>query len=212
MIRLVICLPQTDTVRCEYACCLGRMMLYLGVARDGIDDIRMIRASSSLLPGLREHLAERAIEEFKATHLLWIDSDHTFPYDTAHRLLTHGRPYVGINATTRVAPVRPTALKKEGVPLQTTEHSKGLERVWRMGFGIVMIEARVFQAMPKPWFNVEWKNFDPRPAHIGEDIYFCEKAKQAGFQPMVDHDLTKETAHIGSMAFSSEMVGGEGEA
>ena len=203
MTRLVVCLPQRDTVHCEYACSLARMMLYLGISNDGIDDVRMTRCGSSILPAVRQHLAERAIEESGATHLLWIDSDHTFPYDTAHRLLAHKRPWVGINATTRVPPIRPTALKKKGEPLETTKHSKGLERVWRMGFGIVLIEARVFQAMEKPWFDLEYVNFDPEPAHVGEDIYFCEKAKHAGFQPMVDHDLTKETAHIGSVAFDT---------
>lgn len=203
MTRLVVCLPQRDLVNCEYACCLGRMMLYLGVSNRGIDHVQITRCGSSILPAVRQHLAEKAIEDFGATHLLWIDSDHTFPYDTAHRLLAHGRPWVGINATTRVPPVRPTALKKEGMPLQTTEHSTGLERVWRMGFGITLIEARVFKAMEKPWFNLEWVNLDPTAAHVGEDIYFCEKAKHAGFQPMVDHDLTKETAHIGSVAFTS---------
>ena len=206
VIRLVVCLPQTETVRCEYACCLGRMMLYLGFENQGIADCRILRCSSSILPAVRQHLAERAIDEAKATHLLWIDSDHTFPHDTAHRLLSHKRPYVGINATTRVMPIRPTAIKKQGQPLETTKHSKGLERVWRMGFGIVLVEARVFKAMPKPWFNVEYIEKDGKPRFVGEDIYFCEKAKAYGFAPMVDHDLTKETAHIGSVAFDTAFL------
>ena len=206
MTRLAICLPQMDTVRAEYSNSLSLMCLRLGILHEGIDDVQILTGSSSILPKLRRVLAERAIEKHEATHLLWIDSDHAFPSDTAHRLLSHKRPWVGINATTRAAPIKPTALKKPGEPLQTTRHSKGLERVWRMGFGIVLIETRVFQSMPKPWFKFDYFEHDGELEEMGEDIYFCEKAKQYGFQPMVDHDLTKETDHIGSMGFNTAIL------
>lgn len=206
MMRLAICLPQTETVRCEYARSLALMMLRIGFENDGIDDCRVIWAGGSLLPAVRQFIAERAIEEKEATHLLWIDADHKFPNNTAHRMLAHKRPFVGINATTRVSPVRPTAVKKPGVPLKTTPQSKGLERVWRMGFGIVLIEARVFQAMPKPWFAIEYMEKDDKMGFVGEDVYFCEKAKAYGFQPMVDHDLTKETTHVGAVGFNTALL------
>ena len=202
MKHLAICLPQTETVRAEYARSLANMMLRLGNEETGVRRVDLIGGHGSTLPMVRQNIAERALEH-GATHTLWIDSDHMFPNDTAHRLLAHGRPYVGINATTRCAPVRSTALKKHGELLATTKHSKGLERVWRMGFGVVLIEARVFQEMEKPWFLIEYITQGDESVFRGEDIYFCEKAKAAGFHPMVDHDLTKETAHIGSIAWDS---------
>jgi len=206
MTRLAICLPQTGTVRAEYTRSLALMTLRLGILNEGIDDVQILCCEGSILPKVRQVLAERAIEKHDATHLLWIDADHAFPSDTAHRLLSHGRPWVGINATTRAAPIKPTALKGPGQPLDTNRHSKGLERVWRMGFGIVMIEARVFQSMPKPWFLLEYFEKDGEAGYLGEDIYFCEKAKDHGFLPMVDHDLTKETDHIGSMGFNTAIL------
>ena len=204
--RLAICLPQTETVRCEYARSLARMMIEIGFKNAGIDDVRMCWGSGSLLPAVRQMIAEQAVEKKEATHLLWIDADHSFPSDTAHRLLAHKRPYVGINATTRVAPPRFTALKKPGEPIKTTKNSNGLERAWRMGMGIALIEARVFQAMPKPWFGVEYLDKDESPCFLGEDVYFCDKARAYGFAPMVDHDLTKETAHVGSLSFKTEFL------
>ena len=206
MMRLAICLPQLDVVRREYASSLACMMLRIGFENDGIDDCRVIWSGGSMVQSVRQNIAERAIEEKKATHLLWIDADHKFPSDTAHRLLAHKRPWVGINATTRVPPVRATAIKKPGVPLKTTQHSTGIERVWRMGFGIVLVEARVFEAVPKPWFATEWIEKDGKWDPVGEDIYFCEKAKACGFQPMVDHDLTKETEHIGAVGFNTALL------
>lgn len=199
MKRLAVCLPQTDTVRAEYARSLACMMLRIGHVDAGCQQVFTCAGSGSVLPAVRQGIAEHAVEGVQATHLLWIDSDHTFPIDTAHRLLAHGRPWVGINATTRCLPLRATALKREDVLMETTQHSKGLERAWRIGFGIVLIEARVFAALAKPWFGNEYD--DATGDFLGEDLYFGEKAKAAGFTPMVDHDLTKETTHIGSVGF-----------
>jgi hypothetical protein len=47
---------------------------------------------------------------------------------------------------------------------------------------------------------------DASNVYVGEDIYFCEKAKAWGFQPMVDHDLTKETKHYGSVGFQTDLL------
>lgn len=203
MTHLVVCLPQTRTVASEYSLSLAMMALHIGVDNRAIDEIHILVGSGTVLQGVRQNLAERAIEVKKATHLLWIDSDHSFPNDTAHRLLAHKRPFVGINATTRVAPVRTTAQKKPGEPLVTNHRSKGLERVHRVGISIALIEARVFQTMPKPWFATDWVEKDGKWASVGEDYYFCEKAKAYGFHPMVDHDLTKETTHIGTVGFNT---------
>ncbi len=210
--RLAICLPQTETVRSDYARSLAEMVgmvTRLGESA-GLSDAFLVSGSGSVIPAVRQHIARRAIEEKGATHLLWIDSDHSFPADTAHRLLAHGRPFVGINATTRSLPLRSTAAINETDLLETKKHSKGLQKVARIGFGIALIEARVFTAMPKPWFLIEYHEKDGAGFYRGEDVYFCEKAKQFGFTPMVDHDLTKETAHYGSVGWKSSMMDGSG--
>ena len=200
---LAICLPQLDMVRREYALSLAGMMLRLGNVDCGLSQVYTLGGNGSVLPGVRHGLAKRAIEVLKATHLLWIDADHSFPNDTAHRLLAHDRPWVGINAASRNPPHRPTAAKREGELLETTRNSKGLEKVWRMGFGIVLVEARVFLALDDPWFMLEYIEDAAGDPFRGEDIYFCEKAKAAGFHPMVDHDLTNETEHIGSVGLDT---------
>jgi hypothetical protein len=206
MSRLAICLPQTDNVRAEYALALAGMMLRLGNVPCGMNDVVTVAGSGSILPSVRQGIAERSIELYKATHLLWIDADHHFPADTAHRLVAHQRPWVGINATTRRIPLRETAVNSKLELVTTGPHEKGIERVHRMGFGIALIEARVFEAMEKPWFLVEYVESEDGPTFRGEDIYFCEKARAAGFAPMVDHDLTKETTHIGAVGFNSAML------
>ena len=209
--RLAICLPHLENVKAQYAFSLAAMVLRLSNVRSkGVEEVVTVTASSSILPAVRQELAERAIDKLEATHLLWIDSDHSFPNDTAHRLLEHGRPWVGINATTRTLPLRGTAIDAKLQPVSTGRHEKGLEKVYRMGFGVALIEARVFQAMPRPWFMTEYVAYGDGYVYRGEDIYFSEKAKAAGFAPMVDHDLTKETTHIGAVGFNSTMLYDEG--
>ena len=207
MTCLAVCLPQLEVVRSEYALSLAGMMLRLGNVPCGMDQVATVAGTGSVLPGVRQSIAERAIELYKATHLLWIDSDHTFPSDTAHRLIAHKRPWVGINATTRIPPIRETAIDSKMKVVRTGPHDKGIDRVHRMGFGIVLVEARVFETMEKPWFMNEWiVGANGKGRVRGEDIYFSEKARSAGFAPMVDHDLTKETTHIGKVGFSSAML------
>jgi hypothetical protein len=208
MNRLAVCLPQTDTVRREYARSLAAMMLKIGNVTSGFEHVATVTGTGSLLPSVRQDIAIRAIEEYKSTHLLWIDADHSFPDDTLHRLMAHKRAWVGINATTRhTEQLRTTASTSKGEFVTSGRYDKGLERVHRMGFGIVLIEARVFEAIEKPWFLIEWNQHeDGTGSFRGEDVYFCDKAREAGFAPMVDHDLTKETTHIGSVGFHTTML------
>jgi hypothetical protein len=84
----------------------------------------------------------------------------------------------------------------------TEQDSSGLEEVEAMGFGCICVHREVFEAMPPPWFHIPW-NEQTMKYDCGEDVYFCRKAKENGFQVMLDHDLTKEVAHIGSMEFGN---------
>ncbi len=208
MNRLAICLPHLENVKAKYAFSLASMILRLGSDPPGGDltDVVTLSGSGSILPAVRQDIAERAIEKYKASHLLWIDSDHSFPPDTAHRLIAHDKAWVGINATTRAIPIQETAINLKMETVKTGPHEKGLERVRRMGFGIALIRADVFTAIKKPWFLTKYVKVDRQRVYQGEDVYFCEKARKAGYHPFVDHDLTKETAHIGEVGFTSAML------
>jgi hypothetical protein len=73
-----------------------------------------------------------------------------------------------------------------------------------MGFGMVWVATDVFRAMPKPWFSHEW--LPDQEVFRGEDYYFFERAREAGFECYVDHDLSKEVGHIGSFTFNPVML------
>lgn len=210
---VALCLPQRSHVTCYHSASLAALCVRLGSqpchqmhtpknpsCDDCVGQVSIVAKGSSMIPHLRCMIAEEAIEKWGATHLLWIDDDHNFPEDAFHRLYRHRKPIVGINASTRAAPILPTARTGPEQRLFTHEHSTGIEQVYSIGFGIILIEARVFKAMPKPWFRVLC---DKEGHWWGEDAWFSYQARMKGFDIYVDHDLTKQTYHFGLVGFHS---------
>ena len=142
-----------------------------------------------------------------ADYILWIDADMRFPKNTIEVLLAHDKPIVGVNATTRTSPVRPTAKnleidfeKKENhwIPIVSKDKTH-LECVTAIGCGVMMVKREVFENTPRPWF---WFEKIPGDKLLGEDVYFCIKAKDAGFDTYLDHHLSNAIGHVGSYTYS----------
>ena len=202
---LAVCIPSGDQVQTSFASSLSQMALHLGARPpEGVSHVVWSWNRGSNLPLSRQRIAESALNQ-KATHLLWIDSDMAFPADLAHRLLAHNRPMVACNASTRRFPLRQVAEKKPGEPLHTGPLSKGLEKAYRVGFGVVLVEARVIRDMiervGKQLFGFEY--LPEQHTFRGEDYFFCERLQSAGYSPMIDHDLSKEIRHVGSFEFET---------
>lgn len=149
------------------------------------------------------HNLVREAQKRECTHILWLDDDMRFPDDTLIRLLRHSLPFVAANCTTRAVPILPTAVKN-GKRLPSVDRS-GLEEVDQVGFGVVLCETRIFDAVAKPWFSFEWDPEFP-DTYMSEDVYFCRKARASGFKIMIDHDLSNQIGHIGDMEFTHDMT------
>ena len=66
----------------------------------------------------------------------------------------------------------------------------------------MLIKADVFKKMSEPWFETPWRT-DAR-GYIGEDVFFCNKAKSIGYKIYIDHNVSKEIGHIGTFEFRHE--------
>ncbi|MDP6460053.1 MAG: hypothetical protein QF829_04605, partial [Candidatus Hydrothermarchaeota archaeon] len=64
-----------------------------------------------------------------------------------------------------------------------------LFRVDAVGMGCCLIKAEVFRSIAQPWFVYDVKR------NRGEDIYFCEKVKEAGYDIWVDPEVLP--VHLG---------------
>jgi len=213
-LRIIVAVPSHDVVPVLWAHDFANLASYsagvftANVFRDPEMEFQFGLAlqMGTYLHEMRNEVLAAALES-GATHLLWIDSDMRFPKESLLRLLGHNKAMVGINYSQRGLPEsgRPpdfVAIKDiEGAKkLRTTEVSAGLEKVESLGFGLVLMDLR--RLAPKlgerPWFD-----FARRPGGqlIGEDVFFCQKLTKAGVSIYVDHDLSRECAHIGSFEY-----------
>ena len=210
-----VCVPAQDHVATGFMNDLARMMAWTSLnltAPGHIEGLQLNVLSETLIHTGRQRLAETALAH-DVDYILWLDSDMRFPADTLHRLLSRREPFVGVNYSTRGVPPKFTASVKvkwgpdeERIPCVTDENASGLEEVEGMGLGVTLIRSDVFAALPeprgenRPWF---WYDYHPEiDAHMGEDVYFCRAAREAGFTPKVDHDLSRLCSHIGSFEYT----------
>jgi len=200
--KVAICVPCRDTVMTGFAFDLAKLCAYEGVTRCAKGGSLMIyQVPGTLIFNQRERLAEEALKD-GADAILWVDSDMRFPKDALEILLSRDLPIVGVNATTRRFPVKPTALdidpETNDLVKVNSKGKTGLEQVMGVGFGMVLIKKEVFLAAQKPWF---WFEQTDKGGTIGEDIYFCAKAFDAGYQTVIDHDLSMHIRHIGTYEY-----------
>ncbi len=195
--RLVIGGPTRDTVPAAFALALadlsatthqwnaaGRIWLrfvqatYVHVGRDAV---------------------LRAAWGCQATHVLWLDTDMTFPPDTAIRLAAHHRPVVAGNCVMKTTPPLCTA-QRHGQRIETRPDSMGLEVVDSVGLAVMLMHMDVVADLPRPWFR---HGLTDAGDDIGEDIAFCQALRDAGHEILIDHDLSKEIGHVGQYTYRS---------
>ena len=198
--RVAIASPMMDMCHSAFTACLARLVAHTIIEAPGIK-INFLQCSTSLVPVSRQLLVALANDQ-DFTHMLWIDSDMTFPDDLLLRMLSHGKDIVAANCIARRPPFRMTA-QVAGQPVETTVESKGLQRVDRIGTGVVLTSLDVFRKMPLPWFSLEW--IEEQKIFRGEDYVFSDKAKKAGFDLWVDHDVSKQIEHLGQFGLNPLM-------
>lgn len=202
--RVAICIPSRGEMTIgtgfDLAVMCGYDSRFRSPGEQGIYTV-----NGTLIFDQREKLAAEAIHE-GADYILWIDADMRFPKNTIERLIKANKNIVGVNATTRSIPIRATAKnleidfeKKENHWKPVSSKNKtGLEQVTAIGCGVMMVKREVFEKTPRPWF---WFEAIPGDKLLGEDVYFCIKAHDAGFETWVDHDLSNEIGHVGQYTF-----------
>lgn len=210
-LNLLIGIPSTGSWTSGFGISLGNMVAYFMANKvPGFREQRVQEevVKGSILPRSRGNLVKRALKE-QFTHLLFIDTDQTFPRDTAHRLLQHRKDVVGCNIATKEVPASPTARKKGanqgGELVYTDKDSPELEEVWRLGTGIMLVDVRVFQKLGPGCFEIRW--VPELQDYRGEDWSMCEAMERAGFRIWVDHRLSDEVGHLGEYKYTHDVVG-----
>jgi hypothetical protein len=182
-------------------------------------ELHIFNRVSSLLPDQRSHLVKE-MQKQNCTHIMWLDSDMTFPSDTILRLLAHNKRVVGVNYVRKYPPYLPTAVDLNGKYCYTAPPPKknhkgdvverfpqktGLEEVMHVGLGACLMDITVFDEIPEPWFPIIWEVNMKK--YVGEDVFFCHSLKSKKIPIFVDHDLSAQIGHVGSLSFTTDLTG-----
>jgi hypothetical protein len=204
-LKVLIAIPSHGDCKAGFLHSVTRAAIHFtSLPYDGSKEVDVTIVKSSLLPEGRARLVARAYD-FEATHILFVDTDMKFPPDTIARLLNHNLACVGVNYPRKNMEARPTAYLDSPDyvgPVWSGENATGIQEVSVLGFGCVLIDMRVFDKLDLPFFAIE-PQAPEFVKHVGEDVYFCRKLHKAGIPVHIDHDLSKQIAHIGDFEYTN---------
>jgi len=192
MTKILICVPCMDMVASGFAQSLAMLQ------KDGNETAIMFECGS-LIYDARNKLAKQAIK-MQADYTMWLDSDMIFKPDTMVRLLAHDAPIVSGAYFRRSPPYHLVAFDKcdaetrewTDLPLPTETVKCG-----GVGFGCVLVRTDVLfevAAKYKTWF-------EPMNG-FGEDLSFCYRARECGFDILLDPTIT--CGHVGHIVVNED--------
>lgn len=148
------------------------------------------------------------------THIMWIDSDIVFSHAHFQVLLNHDKDivsglYMMENGRNEYPVLKACGtlkdfgqqfatvkdwdeeyFKKNGsfkfLTAEDIKEQKDLIEVSYTGFGFMLIKKGVFESMTYPWFKPIEKRIGDMVDYTMEDVAFCLRAKENGFQIFID--------------------------
>jgi len=208
MSKIFIAIPSTEQVVAEFAQCLSMSTAHL--VSEGHTINVALNIGSYVAKNRRE-----LVEFFLKTdyeYIWWLDYDHTFPINACSRLLEHKTDIVGCNYRKRRFPNPTFIAHKSNSKNNITENSKivelndkspPVEFVDIIGMGCCLVKREVYEKIGEPYYIIDYDK--KKKLEIGEDIYFCQKAKDNGYKIVCDNELSKEISHVGIYHFKYKL-------
>jgi hypothetical protein len=138
--------------------------------------------------------------------VVFIDSDQTFPADALDKLKSCNKDIVGYPIVRKAPPYHPNISKwneeTQEYEVYANYPQHNLFKVDYIGMGFTYIRREVFEKMTMPYFDFSWhvnEKYKMGDKMIGEDVYFCRKAKELGFN--VWANPMTEIGHIGNFEY-----------
>jgi hypothetical protein len=192
--KIAICIPSSDIWKAAMGMSLAVMMYKLG----SIDIMSgLYNEQASDIPVGRNGLVKQA-RSGGATHIMWIDSDQTFPADGLERLLAHDKDVSGCFYSSRTPPWRIVGQLAN----EAAWDIGGIAPAIQMPGGFVLVKMSVYDkigAIPyEEWFDPKEVSTVNPLGFISDDTVFTRRAMKVGCEVWCDIDLSKEIGHVGS--------------
>lgn len=197
-IKVMIAVPSRDVWKSDFGVSLT-MMVAASISQLSFLDLILNNAKGASLAMNRIDLCQKAIDA-ECDYILFLDDDMRVPMGTLMLMLKRQVDIIGANCARREYPPAPTAKGFDNELIYTREGSTGIEEVRSVGTGIMLIKTDVFKGINAPWFCE-----DP-VKRIGEDVWFCNQAREAGYKIYIDHDISKDVVHIGEFDYCHQQM------
>ena len=189
--KVAVVTPNTGMIQHNTVTSLTAMFY-----KAGVDGIALTHYSPSLagVAAVRNVGAQTALSDPDVTHILWVDSDMTFPPDALSRLLAHDEDIVGVAYPKRDGSGDIVGSGEDGKQWTTLpEDRMAIASV--LGMGLMLTKRRVYTLYPyflEPWVEGH--------GAVSEDAYFLlETAKD--YTVWCDTTLSREVGHLGTVEF-----------
>jgi len=201
--QVSVCVPCRDTVHAAFAFDLAKLIQHSDLMGTAVIPHFCI---GTLIVNQREQLARMAMDQ-GSSHVLWLDSDMMFPPDAIQRLLAHNVSLVAGNYVTRQYPHKTVAYRQLHdwcSYVQHTADQQQLISVAAVGMGCMLVTTALMAEMQSPLFQTTWQPHSED--HMGEDFYFCTRARELGHEIWIDPVLSLELQHLGTVGLTHHMV------
>ena len=188
--RILIAVPCMDSVPSQFAQSLATL--------NKVEECVVAFQMGSLIYNSRNYLATAAVK-MEADYVLWLDSDMVFSSDLLQKLWQDrdkGDIITGIYYR-RVEPYKPVLFSKLNIENEVCTWEgyddfpqDDLFEVEGCGFGAVLTPTNVFVDVVNRFGNM----FSPL-AGVGEDLSFCWRARQCGYNIVADPKI--QLGHVG---------------
>lgn len=161
----------------------------------------IILVDNTYIDSARNTLIDKFLKN-PSDYLFFVDSDMIIPQDAIERLMSHDKDmvsgiYFGRSQAGETHAM--ASIKENNEYRRISSFPKGLIDVDSVGLGCCLIKKQTIEKISelhknKPLFR---NKFFSRNEFVGEDFYFCELLKDAGFNIFVDPSV--QCGHIGGI-------------
>jgi hypothetical protein len=148
--------------------------------------------------GPKRHVVlNRLVDQMLENGSYWIwfiSEDHGFEPGIVQRLISLDEPMVSPVVVDDHAPFFPRAWTSKETPLLLNQVTGPTTLIEVEGATVtgMLVRRAVFESMVPPWFRVS--------DELSEDAYFCERAREMGFQIYVDTSSRLSTMSVASVS------------